>query len=384
MRQKDNNKRQKKKKLLITGGHLTPAIAVIERLKKDEWEVIFMGRRVAQEGSSELAREMREIPKLETKLITIPAGKVPRQLSLLSTFAILRIPRGFFSAFWHLKRLKPDLILSFGGYVALPAAITGKLLRIPLITHEQTLKKGLANSIIEPFADAVAVSWKQTEGLFKGNIRVTGNPLREAILKGPGRKVPIRAKNIPLLYITGGSQGAHTINNVVEKALPRLLKDYAIVHQCGSTKQRSDYKRLLQRKSSLPMELRNRYRVRVWFTGDEVAWLLRNADLVISRCGANTITEIAYTGAIALLIPLPIAGRDEQLENAKLLESKGSAEILPQSKLSEITLRKKIREILANSRRYKKNAQKAREMVIPDAAAKIVELVEEVYEKAKK
>lgn len=376
--------KQKKKKILITGGHLTPAIAVIERLDKNEWEIIFMGRKLAQKGASEQAKEMREIQKLGVEVITIPAGKLPRHFSLTSTLAILRVPAGFFTSFLYIKRLKPELILSFGGYVALPAAISGKLLGIPVITHEQTVIKGLANSIIELFADAIAISWKESEGSFRRKVTVTGNPLREAILHGPGRRVPIQVNNSPLLYITGGSQGAHAINVIVKKALPTLLKNYALVHQCGFTKDRSDYRALLEGKSSLPADLKDRYCVRDWFTAEEVAWLLRNADLVISRCGANTISEIAYTQAIALLIPLPIAGRSEQLANAKLLEKKGSAQILPQSRLSEITLKNNIHNMLANSQKYKKNTLKARKLVTTDATGKVIKLLNQVYEKTKK
>ncbi|MCH7951379.1 UDP-N-acetylglucosamine--N-acetylmuramyl-(pentapeptide) pyrophosphoryl-undecaprenol N-acetylglucosamine transferase [Patescibacteria group bacterium] len=378
----DSNTRRKK--LLITGGHLTPAIAVIQRLKNHEWEVIFMGRKVAQEGTSDPAREMQEIPKLGVKIITIPAGKLPRHLSLRSMLAVLRFPAGLLAAFWHIMRLRPDVILSFGGYVALPTALAGKVLGIPIVTHEQTLTKGLANAIIERFADAVAVSWKETKTIFKGNVVVTGNPLREEIVRSDGWKVPIQNTNIPLLYITGGNQGAHRINMVVKKALPQLLKKYAIVHQCGSAREKSDYTMLLQTRASLPDELKNRYVIRDWFQESEVAWLLRNADLIISRSGANTITEIAYTGATALFIPLPIAGRNEQLANAEFIKAAGTAEILLQSKLSPVTLRKKIRQMLKDLTNYKRNAAKARALVVPNAARKVIKLVDQVYEKAKK
>lgn len=373
-----------KKKLLITGGHLTPAIAVIERLDKNEWEIIFLGRKVAQEGTSQLAREMHEIPKMGAKLITIPAGKIPRHLHLKSIPAIIRIPIGFLFALWHIARLKPEVILSFGGYVAVPAALAGKILAVPTVTHEQTVKKGLANSIIERFADVIAVSWPESQMFFKRKVLLTGNPLREVILQGPGRRVPIQAENIPLLYITGGSQGAHFVNNVISKILPQLLRKYAIVHQCGYTKEGKDHRKLIKIRNSLPRELQNRYLVRDWFEADEVAWLLRNADLLISRAGANTITEIAYTGATALLIPLPIAGRGEQLANAKLLQSIGTAEILLQSKLTPLKLKAKIHKMLKNAARYKEKANKATALVNPKAAETIVGLIQRIYEKAKK
>ena len=371
-----------KKRILVTGGHLTPAIAVIEELhRRGDWEIMFVGRARAQEGSDSLAREMHEIPKLGVKLVTIPAGKLPKKLNRLALRAILRVPLGFLAAYMKVKRLKPDVILSFGGYVALPVALSGKLLGIPIVTHEQSVHGGLANSIIVLFADVLAVSWAESGEHFKKEVVVTGNPIREAIVKGIRKSLEVQIGDRPLLYITGGNQGAHTINSLIGKILNRLLIRFTIIHQCGMTKNGSDLRLLTQVRSSLPEALRRRYLVKDWFSAEEVAWILNRADLVISRSGANVVSELAFTGVKAILIPLPHARKNEQLNNANLLKQAGTAEIILEKNLSSAILLRTIDVMLSDAGKYQKQADIAKRLVIPDAAQRLVDVVQDVYEK---
>jgi UDP-N-acetylglucosamine--N-acetylmuramyl-(pentapeptide) pyrophosphoryl-undecaprenol N-acetylglucosamine transferase len=371
-----------KKRVLVTGGHLTPAIAAIEELhRRGDWEVMFIGRSTAQEGSDILAREMHEIPKLGVKLVTIPAGKLPRKLNRLALRAILRIPLGFLASYMKVKRFKPDVILSFGGYVALPVALSGKLLGIPIVTHEQSVHGGLANTLIAHFATVMAVSWVESGEHFKKEVVITGNPLRDAIVKGIRKSLEIQTGDRPLLYITGGNQGAHAINSVTGIVLRRLLKRFIIIHQCGMTKNGSDLKQLLKARSSFPNSLRRRYLVKDWFSTEEVAWILNRADLVISRSGANVVSELAFTGVKAILIPLPHARRNEQLNNANLLKQAGTAEIILEENLSPASLLQTINAMLSDAQKYHKQAEVAKRLVIPDAAQRLVDVVQNVYEK---
>ena len=371
-----------KKRILVTGGHLTPAIAAIEELhRRGDWEVMFIGRFRAQEGSDILAREMHEIPKLGVKLATIPAGKLPKKLNRLALRAILRIPLGFLASYMKVKRFKPDVILSFGGYVALPVALSGKLLGIPIVTHEQSVHGGLANTLIAHFATVLAVSWVESGEHFKKEVVITGNPLRDAIVKGIRKSLEIQTGDRPLLYITGGNQGAHAINSVTGIVLRRLLKRFIIIHQCGMTKNGSDLKQLLKARSSFPNSLRRRYLVKDWFSTEEVAWILSQVDLVISRSGANVVSELAFTGVKAILIPLPHARRNEQLNNANLLKQAGTAEIILEENLSPASLLQTINAMLSDAQKYHKQAEVAKRLVIPDAAQRLVDVVQDVYEK---
>ena len=371
-----------KKRILVTGGHLTPAIAAIEELRRrGDWEVMFIARTRAQEGSDILAREMHEIPKLGVKLVTIPAGKLPKKLNRLALRAILKIPLGFIASFMKVKRFKPDVILSFGGYVALPVCVSGKLLGIPVVTHEQSVHGGLANSLIALFASVVAVSWAESGRHFKKEVVITGNPLREAIVKGIRKSLDVQTGERPLLYITGGNQGAHAINSVIGVVLSRLLNRFTIIHQCGMTKNGSDLKRLTQARLSLAEALRQRYLVKEWFCAEEVAWILNQADLVISRSGANVVSELAYTGVKAILIPLPHARKNEQLNNANLLKQAGTAEVLLEENLSPAVLLRTIDTMLSNAGKYHNQADVAKRLVIPDAARRLIDVVQDVYEK---
>lgn len=381
---KANNK--KPIKLVVSGGHLSPAIAVIEELtnQKDRWQIFFFGRSKSEEGSPALAREAIEIPKLGVEFIAIPAGKIPRHMSLASLIAILRLPLGFLIAFGHLLAIKPDLILSFGGYVAVPIALAGWLIGIPVVTHEQTASKGLATAVLEHLADEVAISWEESRSFFRRKVALTGNPIRRAFFSEPDKKLPIQSNKLPLIYLTGGNLGARKLNHLVRDSLPKLVKHYSLVHQCGAGKRDKDYTELLNERTKLPNYLQARYLVRSWFEAAEVAWLLKHADLVISRAGANIITELALVGTKALLVPLPIAGRQEQLANARLLKAAGTAEIVLQEDLSAERLLDAINAMLAAKSKYEKNIEKTRAKVNPEAAKRLVSLLEEVYEKTQK
>jgi UDP-N-acetylglucosamine--N-acetylmuramyl-(pentapeptide) pyrophosphoryl-undecaprenol N-acetylglucosamine transferase len=380
----EKNNTSNKIKILITGGHLTPAIAVIEQLKKDrQWEVVFIGRKYTRLGRRVLSYEVNEIPKLKVKFIAIPAGKITRYFSIKSIISVLQIPIGFISAFWHIFILKPDILLLFGGYVAVPVAFAGKLLGIPIVTHEQTVTKGLANTVIEKFSKKIAVSWQESQDKRNKKIVLTGNPIRDVIIKGPGKKVPIRLDKVPLIYITGGSQGSKSLNKLVAGSLAFLTEKYTVVHQCGTGKRGSGYRMLNIVRQNLPSSKKEGYLVRKWFSDEEVSWLLRNADLVISRAGANIITELALIGKKALLIPLPKSARDEQYKNALMLKESGTAEILTEDKITSDYLLNTVESMLKKSDSYESNYSKVKELVNVDAARKLIDLTRKVYEEEK-
>lgn len=377
--------KESKIKLVITGGHLTPAIAVIEKLLKEKncWEILFLGRKTSQEGSSIPSLEINKIPNLGIHLKTIPAGKIPRHLNRWTFISLIRIPLGFLAAFYHIKKFKPDVILTFGGYLAIPVSISGWLTGIPIVTHEQTTTKGLSHSLIEKIATYTAISWEESRKHFKGKVIVTGNPIREAIIKGQEKKVPIK-RDKRTLYITGGNQGSHVINLTVAKAIKDLTERYSIIHQCGTGEAGRDYDFLLHKRGALNKSQKHRYLVKRWFNEQEVAWILNNSSLIISRAGANTMAELAHTAKPALLIPLPISGRNEQLANASLLQKAGSAEILTQKELSSDNLIKSINNMIKNLPKYEKKAQILKHSIPQNGAEAVIELVKTAYEEKKK
>jgi len=369
------------KKIVITGGHLTPALAVIEELKKRGWEIIFLGRKYAAEGVKTPSVESEIIPKMGIPFYTLAAGRIQRRFTRFTIPAILRIPVGFIQAIFYLWRFSPDVVLSFGGYVSAPVVFAGWLLGIPVITHEQTTVKGLATKFNSLFAKKIAVSWKVNLGDFpKSKVVFTGNPIRKDIFKFDQKiwQGLNFEKKLPLVFITGGNQGSHTINMTVGEIISQLVKTSNVFHQCGHLNAFGDFEKLEEIRNKLPDDLKNRYRVKKYLDGKEMGTLLYKADLVVSRAGANTITELAALGKPCILIPLPWLYQNEQEKNARMLEKVGIAEVLLQKDLSPENLLKLVKKMLKNLSYYQKNGSKAKKLVSLRAAEKIVDLLEEV------
>lgn len=389
------------KKIFLTGGHFAPAKAVISALLKagkphfakashfadasrdksrGEWQIFYIGRKYAMEGDRAEALEFREIREVgRINYLVINPGRLQRKFFVnigQSIKALLRIPLGFAQAFWWLLRFRPAVVLSFGGYVAVPVVVGAWLLGIPILTHEQTTVSGLANKIIALLASKVLVSWESSLNYFpKGKAVLTGNPLREEVLdkvKSLKSLVISQKKTTKMIYITGGNQGAHVINEAVGKVLPQLVSKYQIIHQTGDSQIFKDYQKLEKIREKLPKKLQWKYQPYRFLSGIESATVLANADLVISRAGANTVLEIAALGKPSILIPIPWSGGNEQYQNAQLLADLWMAEILPQSELTPKKLLETIESVMTNIQEYKKCAKEGIKLVHLDAAEKIM------------
>lgn len=356
-------------RILVTGAHFTPAVAVIKELKKHkELEIVYVGRKTIMEGDKTESAESKILPKLGVKFVPIITGRLQRIFTPYTIPSLLKIPIGFIQSFWIILSEKPDVILSFGGYVAVPVVFAGWLFSIPVMVHEPALVMGLANKICTPFADKVALSYNHNTG--GGKIIVTGNPLRDEILH-PKTGISSEYKeifkeaaksNLPIILITGGNQGSHIINLCVEGSLDMLLKIACVIHITGESKFH-DFERFEKIQNG-------RYLVKKWI-GEEWGAVLSNVDLAISRAGINTLTEFSFFGMPALVIPIPYLYGDEQNKNAKFFEKLGLVKILPQSKLSGEALMKNVKIMLNNINHLKKNAEKAQRIIIPDAAKRL-------------
>lgn len=364
------------KKIVITGGHLTPALAVIEELQaQGGWQIIFIGRKYALEGEKTISVEYKTINNLGIPFFNLTTGRLQRSLTRYTIPSVFKIPFGFIQALFLLNKMKPNVILSFGGYLALPVVFAGWLKGVPILTHEQTAVPGLANRIIAFFAQKICVSWPQTMEWFpKKKVVLTGNPIRKAVFMAGVKPIHLEGvqEDVPLIYITGGSLGAHAINQVVAEILPKLLEKYWIIHQCGASEIYKDYEKLQTVSCKLSTIAKRRYFLTKYVENKDIGWVLNSADLVISRSGANIVSELAALGKPAILIPLPWAGGGEQIENAKILENAGMAKILRQENLSGEILLNTIDSLIAEIEKYKENAEKAKNLVKLDAARKII------------
>ncbi len=284
--------------------------------------------------------ERSTMGSLGVPYVPIQTGKLRRYLSLQTPAdLLLRLPAGAVQALLAVRRFKPDVIFSTGGYVCVPTVIAGRLLRVPALTHEQTALVGLANRIAGKFAKRVAVSFPQSLRYFpKGKAIVTGNPLRPSLLQGDANRA-VQLFHLdagkPTIYITGGAQGSHAINMAVRDALPGLLECCQVIHQCGQGPDGSgeDLKALNEAREALPTEQKARYHVQA-YVGDEVGDVYALASLVVGRAGAGTVNELANLGKPSVLIPLPGAAGGEQEANARALEAEGGAIVLLQNNLS--------------------------------------------------
>ncbi len=371
-------------KILITGGHLSPALAVIDKLKGED--VLYVGRKYALEGDKASSLEYQAIRDLGIQFAPITTGRLQRKFTRHTIPSFFKFPLGFFQSFLILKRFKPDVILGFGGYVSWPVIVMAAFLKIPIVIHEQTLEAGFANKLAARFAVKICISFESSRRFFPiKKVILTGNPLRKEIIEESHKSLIINHKSegeLPLLYITGGSLGSHFINNLVKGVIQKLIKDFQIIHQTGDSREYKDFDALIKIKSELGVGKEN-YTVRKFLTPAESAESLQKADLVVARAGINTVTELLFLGKPSLLIPLPFAQNNEQLKNARFLKAQGLGEILEQKKITGEVFLRALEEMNKNINSYKERGSLSKALVDKDAALKIAEVVKNVYKKKK-
>jgi len=341
-------------KILITGGHIMPALSLIDMLTaKKDIEIIFVGRKYNLNSEQSYSLEFKEIEKRRIKFISFKTGRFKKELSLSGVKNFFQILLGLIRAWKIIRSEKPDLVFSFGSFLGFPFVFSGWFLRVPVFIHEQTLNPGFANRLGSYFARRIFVSFPQSAGFFnKKKTIVTGNPIRKEIFKVKSK--PFRfCKNIPIIYATGGSLGSHSLNRHFEKILLRLLEKNIVIHQTGNVKEYKDYQTLVKIKNDLPKKLRERYFLREHIYSNEIGFIYSIADLVVSRSGANTFFELIALKKPAILIPLPWSARQEQQKQADLFASSGLGEVFSQFDDSEKLLNL-ITRMLANLTSYQK------------------------------
>lgn len=324
----------KNDKILITGGHLTCALSVLEELKSQEYtNIVWVGTKYSQTDSKNLSAEYTIINNQGIKFIDFKAGKLWRKVTLKTFFKALvnlfLIPLGFFNAIRIISKENPKVVLSFGGFLALPIVIAAKMANKKIITHEQTLTVGLANKIISKYAEKILISFESSAKYFPSNKTIlTGLPLRKDIFISKTNK--FKFNNLkPIIYITGGNQGANTINWRIFKVLPQLLIHANVIHQVGGSTITKDIDMARKVDNELPNDLKDSY---VFFENayDEIGEIYSLSNIILSRAGANTIYEILSLGKLSVLIPIPWSSNNEQLKNAQLVAKTGLGFVLKQ------------------------------------------------------
>ncbi len=354
-----------------TGGHTSPGLAVAALLRERSRTCVWIGSRSGIEA--------QRVPQSGIPYIAISTGKLRRYWAWQNVADLLvNVPAGTLSVLRILRTLRPRVVFGTGGFVALPVVLGAALLRVPVVLHEQTAVPGLANRIGARFARRIAVTFPDRAGrLPAARVVVTGNPLRPELRAGSRSSAIARFQLdpvVPLVYVTGGAQGAHRINRVVGDALASLTEQAQLIHQCGENPATGDRRWLEDRRAALPPALARRYTV-VPYIGAELAGIYAAAALVVARAGAGTVNECCQLGVPALYVPLPGTRGDEQTENARIVERVGGAVVLPQSMLTTERLVREIRALLADPAGLKQMGEHARTLAVPDAAERIVALL---------
>lgn len=355
-------------KIVISGGHLTPALATIEWIQSHHPsdEIVMVGRKYSQRNKAQVSQEPKEAAALGIAFIEFETVRSLPQISWKHFSELLSFGPQFtwsiITALKILREIKPDVFLSFGGYLALPIAIAARILKIPVITHEQTTAVGTTTKLIAPWCHQILLTHQESKNYLpvkvQSKCQVIGNPLRPSLWRDQTQPDWLNLiKNKPLVYITGGNQGSEVINLTIAAALKELTTKYQLVHQCGSATQTHQYLELLTtKKNQLPKELQSSYQVREWISAADLAYLYQTAAAVVGRAGANTISELAAFNLPAILIPLPFAHYDEQTKNAEWLQLQlGSdhVKILSQSELTAGSLLAALSQIKMPTRSLK-------------------------------
>lgn len=367
-------------KVVLIGGHLAPALSVMEALPKDT-KILFVGRKYALEGDSALSLEYRTIAQLKIPFVGLNTGRWQRKLTRFTFFSLLKLPFGIIKSFLILIKFKPDVVMGFGGYVSIPVVLCAFMLKIPVVIHEQTMEAGFTNRLVSRFAKKICISWNSSRKYFpKNKVVFTGNPIRKFPILNPAAagQFSIFNNKLPTIYITGGSSGSHFINVLIEGIIKELLKTYNIIHQAGDAHEYHDFDRLGKLRQTFPEKLRDNYILEKFIDPSEIGELIHSSSLVITRSGMNTVAELVYFEKPAILIPLPFSQNGEQLKNAKFLEKIGLGIVLQQSELNQKKLLKAISLMFNNIDDYKidkrefKNSSK-------NAAQNIISVINYVY-----
>ena len=334
-------------KVLLTGGgsagHVTPNLALVPYLKEAGADIYYIG---SKDGIEKSIIEENSLP-----FYGISSGKLRRYFSLRNFTDPFRIIKGYFEAKKYIKKLRPDVLFSKGGYVSVPVVFAAKKLNVPIVIHESDYTPGLANRLSLPKAEKICLSFESAaKDLPKEKCIVTGAPIRASILEGDRETFFERYdmdRSKPVLLIMGGSLGALAVNNAVDENIDYLLGLFNVVHIRG--------------KDKINESLKDRqHYVQIEYINEGLDDIFAATDYMISRSGSNAIFEILALRIPNLLIPLPLeASRGDQILNAQFFEKQGFSLILMQNDITSDTFKAKVQELIEKGPMMKENMEKS-------------------------
>ena len=349
-----------------TGGHLFPAEALAGELVKAGIEVHLATDRRGMAYGGAFPAEGRHAIRAAT-----PSGKSPRVL----VGAVAALAQGLLQSLILIRRLRPQVVIGFGGYPSVPPLLAARLLGIPAFVHEQNGVIGRANRFLGPHVRIIGTGLKEVAGLSPAlatKVRHVGNPVRPAVLAAAETAFAPLVEGMPFrILVTGGSQGARTLSDVVPRAVGLLTPDekarLSIVHQARADD--VSLAEMLYRDAGAAVEVRSFF--------EDLPARIAASHLVIGRAGASTVAELAVIGRPAILVPLPGALDQDQAANAAALGKIGAAIVIAQRDFTPEALADYLRGFLADPRRLTDSSQAAKSAGSPDAAARFAALIAE-------
>ncbi|OGG62679.1 hypothetical protein A3C87_00965 [Candidatus Kaiserbacteria bacterium RIFCSPHIGHO2_02_FULL_49_34] len=354
-----------------TGGHFYPLIAVAEALKTQvpagELQMAYIGPD---------AFEQSELDRVGIRYVWCPAGKVRRYVSILNITDLFKTLFGVLVAFFKLLAAYPDVILSKGGYTAVPVILAARILRVPVVIHESDARMGRANELAAGYAKYIAVSYPHMlENLPKEKTAFVGIPARAGVRAGETSEAAayemfgITDTQVPVILVLGGSLGAENLNLLMMNSLDTLLPKYTILHQTGRV--HGDVVAGMARELIIDPRLTPRYIMRDYLSAEEMHAAMEIADVIISRAGSGAISEIALHGKPSILVPIPESVSHDQLTNAYSYANTGAAYVLEEENAREHILGSLLDDLLQNATTYIQMSEAARAFAKPDAAEKV-------------
>ena len=321
------------KRIVLTGGgtagHVTPNLALIPSLLSEGWDVHYIG---TAEGIER--RLVETVPGVSYHCIS--TGKLRRYFDLKNLTDPLKVAKGAGQALMLLRKLRPNLVFAKGGFVSVPVVYGAAALRIPVLLHESDMTPGLANKLAMPFAKKLLCTFPEAAKLAGAKGLYAGTPLRPELFAGSrekGLKMFGFRDDRPVLMVVGGSSGAQSINRALRAALPGLTTGFQVLHLCGAGNLEGN------------LEGTVNYCQREYLN-EEMPHAYAAADILISRAGSNTLSEILALRKPSLLIPYPkTASRGDQILNAQSFEARGLAKVLYQEDMTPDTLRARVVEV---------------------------------------
>ena len=357
------------KKIVLTGGgtagHVTPNIALFPALKEAGYEISYIG---SYDGM-----ERKLIEDLGIPYYGISSGKLRRYFDPKNFSDPFRVVKGYFEAKKLLKKLKPNVVFSKGGFVSVPVVLAAKACKVPALIHESDMTPGLANKLCIPSAAKVCCNFPETvDYLPKDKAVLTGSPIRQELLSGDKEQAARLCgftMDKPVILVVGGSSGSKFINDAVRGLLDDLLANYQIIHLCG----KGNIDKLYNNRSGY---------VQFEYAGKELRDMFALSSLVISRAGANAICELLALHKPNILIPLSAAAsRGDQILNARSFEKQGYSYVIEEENLTKETLDAAIKKVMTEKETYISNMKSSQQL---DSIHTILDLIEKASEKKKK